>query len=359
MKQAGFTKKEIDKLVGSYEKIPGDVKTKVSSKGVSDVVLQLDDLLVRQRALQQGITTTQALGQMKRDQARTDQRKYDRGGWTGPGGTHDEAGVVHADEYVIKKASRSKIEQNHPGLLDEMNATGQLPGYENGGQVWPFPVTAAKAKVPSWSQVAAAVTPDFGSWPSGPGAQRGDSGVWRGIVAMIKGTGPLSGEFGNAYRPGDPLWHGSGRAVDWMGYNQDRLATFLAGKRPLELIHRTKNRDYAYTRGVDKGSFNESLMEAHRNHIHIAMKDGGVIQEPVFGVGASGNTYSFGENWQPERVTPMAGSGSSGGAVTNVNLTVNAAVGSHPREIGREVVGAIGAYLQGGGELRINGSKVF
>lgn len=318
MRQAGFTEDAINDLLGKYEKIPGQVTTKVSSSGVPGVEDQLNDLLVKQRALQQGITPTQALGQMKRDLARTQQGKYAGGGWTGPGGKWDEAGIVHADEFVIQKSARNRIEQEHPGLLDEMNATGQLPGYARGGQVWPFPTTAAKAKIPTAAQVAAAVTPNFGNWPSGPGARRGDSGIWRGIIAMIKGTGPLSGEFGNAYRPGDPKWHGSGRAVDWMGYNQDALATLLAGKRPLELIHRTRNRDYAYTRGVNKGSFNSALMEAHRNHIHIAMKDGGTIREPVFGIGASGNSYSFGENWQPERVTPMHGGGGTATSLTVV-----------------------------------------
>jgi phage-related protein len=116
-----------------------------------------------------------------------------------------------------------------------------------------------------------------GDWPSSPSAQRGDSGVWRRIVAFIKSTGPLSGSFGNAYRPGDPLWHGSGRAVDWMGFNQDALAARLAAMNPLELIHRTNRRDYAYTRGRNDGSYSQSLMEAHRNHIHIAMDEGGYL----------------------------------------------------------------------------------
>jgi hypothetical protein len=119
----------------------------------------------------------------------------------------------------------------------------------------------------------------FGAWPSSPSAQRGDSGVWRRIVAMIRATGPLSGSFGNGYRPGDPKWHGSGRAVDWMGYNQDALASLLASRRPLELIHRTRNRDYAYTRGKNKGSFNSALMNAHKNHIHIAMALGGLVDK--------------------------------------------------------------------------------
>lgn len=85
----------------------------------------------------------------------------------------------------------------------------------------------------------------------------------------------------------------SGRAVDWMGYNQDALASFLAARRPLELIHRTNTRDYAFTRGRDMGSFNASLMEAHRNHIHVAMRDGGLVggsrmllgKVPVFDLG--------------------------------------------------------------------------
>ncbi|MEV0608132.1 phage tail tape measure protein [Polymorphospora rubra] len=117
-----------------------------------------------------------------------------------------------------------------------------------------------------------------GAWPSSPGAQRGDSGVWRSIVALIRSTGPISGAFGNAFRPGDPLWHGSGRAVDWMGYNQDALASFLAARKPLELIHRTATADYAWTRGRNMGSFSESLMNAHRNHIHVAYDSGGWLQ---------------------------------------------------------------------------------
>lgn len=135
--------------------------------------------------------------------------------------------------------------------------------------------SAVKTASQFFTKVSGAGGQMFGPWPSSPSAQRGDSGVWRGIVALINSTGPISGSFGNAYRPGDPLWHGSGRAVDWMGYNQDLLATLLAVKGPLELIHRSNRRDYAYTRGKNKGSFNNALMEAHRNHVHIAFSQGG------------------------------------------------------------------------------------
>jgi hypothetical protein len=137
-----------------------------------------------------------------------------------------------------------------------------------------------------------------------------------------------------------------------MGFNQDPLATFLAARRPLELIHRTNKRDYAYTRGVNKGSFNNALMEAHRNHVHIAMANGGMINEPVVGVGASGRSYSFAEHG-PERVLPTYASGSvshgGGGGSNTYNITIAPTPLAHPRDIGREVVGAIQSYEQGSG----------
>lgn len=282
---------------GQLDKVTRQIKTSVTVTGDKAAYAKLEKLLIAQQAAAKGITVSAASAAFRKQE----RNAYHGGGWTGPGGTYDEAGVVHADEFVVKKSSRQRIERRHPGLLAEMNATGQVPGYAVGGIVAPFRVNASITKIMSMAEALSKVTPAFGSWPSSPGAQRGDSGVWRQIAAMIRATGPMSGSFGNGYRPGDPKWHGSGRAVDWMGFNQDRLARFLAAKKPLELIHRTNSRDYAYTRGRNMGSFNNALMQAHRNHIHIAMANGGVIPEPVIGFGASGASYSFGERG-PERV---------------------------------------------------------
>lgn len=304
--------KQLKDAKGKADSFDGSYKALISIVGYPVALDRLKRLSTYQQALKKGTIPANFQGPVQG-------RDYHSGGWTGPGGKYEPAGTVHADEFVIKKESRQKIEQRHPGLLDEMNATGQLAGYAAGGQVkMPYPTTAEKTRIPSRAEVAAVVRPDFGPWPSSPSAQRGDSGVWRSIAAAIRGTGPMSGSFGNGYRPGDPLWHGSGRAVDWMGYNQDALATWLASWRPLELIHRTEHRDYAYTRGQNRGSFNNALMEAHRNHVHIAMAGGGVIREPVVGVGlASGNSYSFGEGGRPETVVPGVGA-MAGGTVVQI-----------------------------------------
>ena len=60
---------------------------------------------------------------------------YSSGGWTGPGHMMKPAGVVHADEFVVRKSSRRKFERNNPGALDHINRTGTLPGYHAGGVV--------------------------------------------------------------------------------------------------------------------------------------------------------------------------------------------------------------------------------
>jgi TP901 family phage tail tape measure protein len=372
MLQAGFSKAAVDALIGSYRAIPGKVGTNIQTPGLPQSALsikaynkqldaltrqiktnvsvtgdaaaykKLEKLLVAQQAAKKGISVSAA-------QAAFNKNAYRTGGWTGPGAEHDEAGVVHADEYVIKKSSRRKIEARSPGLLDEMNATGQVPGYAGGGMVMPFPVSAAGTKVPTMAQAMSVVggaPGQFGKWPSSPGAQRGDSGVWRKIVALVRAAG-IPFEFGNGYRPGDPLWHGSGRAVDFMGFNQNRLADFFQARQGsvLELIHRTKTRDY----GITRGHYNAMPHQwpLHRNHLHVAMKAGGTINEPIQGVGASGTTYSFGENWQGERlgVTPNwqaapGGSGGGGGGSMNLNVTFSGPVGSQ-YELENWLTGAI------------------
>lgn len=61
---------------------------------------------------------------------------YATGGWTGPGSKHQPAGVVHADEFVIRKESQNDLRRNAPGLLDSLNRYGSKAlGYAGGGLV--------------------------------------------------------------------------------------------------------------------------------------------------------------------------------------------------------------------------------
>lgn len=49
------------------------------------------------------------------------------GGYTGRGGKYEPAGIVHRDEFVIRKESRQRFEREYPGVLDHLNRTGELP----------------------------------------------------------------------------------------------------------------------------------------------------------------------------------------------------------------------------------------
>jgi tape measure domain-containing protein len=68
-------------------------------------------------------------------------KAYSTGGYTGPGAKYTPAGVVHADEYVMRKEATRKLRKSI-GLtgLDYINRTGMLPssaGYAKGGFVRP------------------------------------------------------------------------------------------------------------------------------------------------------------------------------------------------------------------------------
>jgi hypothetical protein len=109
----------------------------------------------------------------------------------------------------------------------------------------------------------------------------------------------------------------------------------------LELIHRSSKRDY----GVTRGHYNAMPHQwpLHRNHLHIAMKAGGTINEPITGVGASGRTYSFGENWQGERLNVAPNwqpAGGGGGTNVTVVLENHGVIGSRT-EVDDWLTGAV------------------
>lgn len=66
------------------------------------------------------------------------------GGYTGPGSKYQPAGVVHADEFVIRKESQNSLRRAAPGFLDSLNRYGAKAidgagyGYAGGGWVKPF-----------------------------------------------------------------------------------------------------------------------------------------------------------------------------------------------------------------------------
>jgi tape measure domain-containing protein len=121
---------------------------------------------------------------------------FAEGGWTGPGSKHQPAGIVHADEFVIPKAARRKMERNHPGALSHIMRTGTMAGYADGGRVSPLKqlmVTQGYNRTHKGIDYAAGVgTPVFATQDgvvshAGPGAR--SPGVWGGNEVHVAGGG--------------------------------------------------------------------------------------------------------------------------------------------------------------------------
>ena len=303
-RQLHLNKDETNDLIGTYGKIPKAKTTELVLDGVRAIGKALTDLYVFQRALAEGRSIT-SMEQILRKGSDSGPAKRFGGfaaggevpGWSPNSRADNITAQLTAKEWVHPVDAVQFYGPRFMAAIQKRRLPreiGQLAGYAAGGMVgpvdtsrrWAFHANMSKTQVMSRSQAAAKVAGQFGgggNWPSSPSAQRGDSGVWRRIVAMIGASGTNQGSFGNGYRPGDPLWHGSGRAVDWMGSNLDRLAGFFLQRQGqiLEMIHRSSRRDYAYTRGKNQGSFNEGLMQAHRNHLHIAMAEGGQVPARV------------------------------------------------------------------------------
>jgi TP901 family phage tail tape measure protein len=296
----------------------GPYRADVSISGDKEVGRKLSLLSQVQSALKRGAQLPAP--------ARAYFGKFDIGGWTGPGEKDDVAGVVHADEHVIRKVSRRKLEAVRPGALDYMNQTGEWPGYARGGRVgWPYPTTAAMTRIPSAREVSAAVVPSVPGGATAPWMERMLEA--RFGAAMISGFRP-----GSRTLSGNQSYHALNRAVDFPAIRemaaymyQNYKSRLKEAITPWQQYNVHNGRSHRYTGAI----WNQHNFAGGNAHNHFAMARGGTIREPVLGIGASGATYSFGENYQPERVTANwqpNGTG-VGGSITIV-LPNNGVIGS-------------------------------
>ena len=238
--------------------------------------------------------------------------QFDGGGWTGPGGKYQPAGLVHADEFVIRKESRQRLEANHPGALDSMNRDGVLPGYADGGRVGYGLSTGSNSggyggggvTFPAWvDQVAR----EFGVKPSTyPGHQESDRN-----------------EAGYEANP-----QHLNRGIDWAGPLEamqrfaEHLLKIAPTTRAIEQIiwqnPTTSQRIGWAGRSPDtRGSYFANDYAGHRDHVHTRQNDAfTVTSSPTDGVGTGGNlasnpvnlgggsgTYDYSQGTKDERKT--------------------------------------------------------
>jgi TP901 family phage tail tape measure protein len=315
-------KKQIDDAYTAAKGFDGPYVADLKVTGLSAVQASFRKLSAAQQALKSGNTISRLSG-------------FAEGGWTGPGAKYQPAGIVHADEFVINKNSRQKIETKAPGLLNSMNATGNVPGYAGGGHVMPYPVTAAMTKIPTEAQALSKILGSAGGGSLGAWIRQGImlagvpaswGGPLRTLIMRESGGNPhainlsdINAMHGDPSRGlmqtiGSTFEHYRSRSLPDDIYNP--VANIVAGLRYIESRY---------------GSiFN--VQQANANLPPRGYANGGWITEPVNGVGASGRRYTFAEN-HPEYVDNRAwragpGGGSGGGGGSTIHITFSGPVGS-------------------------------
>lgn len=357
-------KKDIDAATAAANKFAGPWKAEIGVTGYAAAKDRLLDLMSAQYKLAHPNASAGDVAEDRREKARF---MATGGPVTGPGtGTSDSiAAYLSNGEHVwtADEVARLGGQQAMLGLREAVRSGKRVefgdetPGFAAGGPVtrMPFNTSAAGTYVMPRAQALALIVPPI---PSG-----GMS--YKAMQAAIKGAFPgldlISG-----FRPGartlsgNRSYHSLGRAVDyppskplaeWVNANYFARTKELI--TPWNDLNIHNGRRHRYTGAV----WNQHNFAGGNAHDHWAMARGGTINEPIFGFGASGRTYSFGENYMPERVTPNW-QGGGGGAGVMINVNVATAVGVNPVDQGRQVAAALKPYLASGGVIEIRGTTV-
>jgi len=223
-------------------------------------------------------------------------------------------------EFVLQRGAVRNLDLHSLHLLNDTGDPRSLAGFNTGGFVTPedVPTPPAGYHPPIKPITAPAHAVDTEKYNQATafvkkyGAPPLDSGIgWKAMWQAVSNRFPRVA-LHSAYRPGaitatgNPSYHGMGRAIDisprrdiadWLRQNyMSQTRELIFSPMNNQQVHNGRNHMYS---GITRAM--------HWDHIHWAMANGGVIGEPVFGMGLrSGNTYSFGERG-PETVTPGIG----------------------------------------------------
>lgn len=294
--------KQIKDLWEKLQGVDGDWTANIHTKGYEETASKLRHLLAAQQAAKDGVSFNEA----NREIGHFFLGRAGGGPVYGPGtDTSDSIPArLSNNEYVIQASATKKV---GVGALDYINKHGELPAmFAMGGPVvMPFPFTTAKTKIPAA--------------PAGPTEMTGSGPTDRWILATVHSHFPLMPPI-SVYRPGSRTlsgnvsYHARHRAVDWpashdlaVWWNQNFMSRTKEFISPWNELNIHNGKRHSYTGAVYRQHSGSNA------HDHIAMAQGGVIREPVMGVGRSGRTYSFAENG-PETVIP----GYARGGLVNV-----------------------------------------
>jgi hypothetical protein len=224
---------------------------------------------------------------------------YAEGGYTGPGGKYDPAGVVHRGEYVFTKEQTAKA-----GVSNLHAYARALDGYAQGGVVgagdyqatrWSSLQIPANLHVDLTPETMAGLRASMDKLATGPAGGRGQLGAdWMSIYRVVHAAIPQA-RINSTYRAGDPGYHGRNKAIDF-GFGSGpggagsaglaAIARFLYagyGKTLAELIYDGVGDNTPDVKNGQDHTYNAATRAEHRNHVHAAVYHEGVDSVPADG----------------------------------------------------------------------------
>lgn len=167
--------KTLDAQIAELQKKAGEISVQVKIDESLGTIARLKAELasIDDKTVNVVVKTTQTGGGTPAEDyaayaAAADFRKegFARGGYTGPGGKWQPAGVVHAGEFVLRQ--EVVRQRGMLAILQRLNREGlaALPGFASGGLVGALQISQARQPAPGPSRAAAVFNfPDLGSFP--------------------------------------------------------------------------------------------------------------------------------------------------------------------------------------------------
>ena len=166
--------KTLDAQIADLQKKAGEISVQVKTDEALGAVANLKAQLaaLEDKTVTVTVNTTQTGGGTPAEDyaayaAAADFRKegFARGGYTGPGGKWQPAGVVHAGEFVLRQ--EVVRQRGMLAMLQRLNREGlaALPGFAGGGLVGALQISQARQPAPSTARAAILQFPDMGRFP--------------------------------------------------------------------------------------------------------------------------------------------------------------------------------------------------
>jgi cell wall-associated NlpC family hydrolase len=318
------SKTAAENLTNSIFGIPDQRTTKINAdvqaaqNAIASTQTQIDNLHGKTVVVTVTASGTVAaiLGDPSAHSGRSGPAGYAGGGYTGPGGKYTPAGIVHAGEFVVPMERVNAL--GGPGAVGSLVG---MPGYADGGPVInvSFDDSVLASTVRGVKQGLEPATGAFAAlqWAR---QQVGKPYIWGGVGPGGYDCSGFMSAITNIIRGRSPYSRvGSTASFPWSGFAPGVGGFFSIGSTPNAGGGVGHMAGTLLGVGVESygghgpaiGHLNASS-SLFRTRAHLAMFNGGVIGEPVVGVGQrSGNSYSFAERG-PEVVLPTGRERSGG-----------------------------------------------